>query len=281
MTLHYLRYIFLTCLLIFISSCSISENFSKNLSAAVLNNDDIQTITDGLPAYLILLDSMLEDDPDDVNMLKTSASLTNAYAGVFVTNPDRQKKLLAKAFRLASKAMCLHNEQSCNIQSLKYNQVQSIISNMNKDDISLLYTLGVAWASWIQANTEDWNAIAQIAQVKLIMGKVLELNENHQYAGAHLYMGVLNSLLPPAMGGKPELGKLHFNKAILLSNNKNLMAKVLYARHYARLIFDKELHDKLLNEVLVAEPRVAGMTLSNTVAQKQATELLASSNDYF
>jgi len=210
MNLNYLRYIVITYLLIFISSCSISEQFSKNLSSAVLNNDDIQTIADGLPAYLILIDSMLEDDPEDENMLKTSASLTNAYAGTFVTDLNRQKKLLAKALRLASKAMCLHNEQSCNIQSQKYNQVQAIISNMDEDDIDMLYTLGVAWASWIQANTEDWNAIAQIAQVKLIMSKVLELNENHQHAGAHLYMVVLNSLLPPAMGGKPALGKQHF-----------------------------------------------------------------------
>jgi len=281
MNLYYLRSLFLTCLLIVLSGCSISERFSKNLSSAILNNDDIQTIADGLPAYLILIDSMLEDDPEDKNMLRTSASLTNAYAGTFVTDQIRKKKLLAKALRLSSKAICLHNEQSCNIQFQKYGQVQTIIYNMDEDDIDMLYTLGVAWASWIQANTEDWNAIAQIAQVKLIMGKVLELNESHQHAGAHLYMGVLNSLLPPAMGGKPELGKQHFEKAILLSNNQNLMAKVLYARHYSRLIFDKELHDKLLKDVLAAEPRVTGMTLSNTIAQKQARELLASSNDFF
>jgi len=246
MNFNYACYIFLTCLLISICSCSINERFSKNLSSAVLNNDDIQTIADGLPAYLILIDSILEDDPEDVDMLKTSASLTNAYAGIFVTDHHRQKKLLAKALRLASKALCLQNEQSCNIQSQKYSQAQTIISNMNEDDISTLYTLGVAWASWIQANTEDWNAIAQIAQVKLIMSKVLELNENYQHAGAHLYMGVLNSLLPRAMGGKPELGKQHFEKAIALSNNQNLMTNVLYARHYARFIFDTELHDPLL-----------------------------------
>jgi hypothetical protein len=281
MNIDYRRYTILASLLFIISGCSISERFSKNLTGAVLNNDDIQTIADGLPAYLILIDSMLEDDPEDEDMLRTSASLTNAYAGVFVTSPERQRKLVAKALRLASRAICLHKEESCNIQSQKYDQVQSIISNMDEDDLSMLYTLGVAWASWIQANTENWNAIAQIAQVKLIMSKVLELNENYQNAGAHLYMGVLNSILPPAMGGKPELGKQHFEKAISLSNNKNLMAKVLYAQHYSRLIYDQQLHDKLLKEVLAAKPEVKGMTLSNTVAQKQAKELLASSNDFF
>ena len=59
------------------------------------------------------------------------------------------------------------------------------------------------------------------------------------------------------------------------------MAKVMYARHYARLIFDRALHDRLLNEVLEADPDVTGYALANTLAQKQAKELLESADDYF
>jgi hypothetical protein len=36
-----------------------------------------------------------------------------------------------------------------------------------------------------------------------------------------------------------------------------------------------------LNRVLVADPRQSGYTLLNTLAQRQAAELLASANDYF
>jgi hypothetical protein len=56
---------------------------------------------------------------------------------------------------------------------------------------------------------------------------------------------------------------------------------VLFARHYARLVFDRELHDRLLGEVLDAEPRVPGLTLSNVLAREQARELLAGAEDYF
>lgn len=56
---------------------------------------------------------------------------------------------------------------------------------------------------------------------------------------------------------------------------------VEYARGYARLVYDRELHDSLLNRVLVADPRQSGYTLLNTLAQRQAAELLASANDYF
>ena len=54
-----------------------------------------------------------------------------------------------------------------------------------------------------------------------------------------------------------------------------------FARRYARLVYDKKLHDSLLKEVLAANPAVEGLTLSNVLAQQQARQLLATSNEYF
>ena len=59
------------------------------------------------------------------------------------------------------------------------------------------------------------------------------------------------------------------------------MTKVIFAEQYARLVFDRMLHDELLADVLAADPRVEGMTLTNRVAQLRAQELLAGSGDYF
>ena len=55
----------------------------------------------------------------------------------------------------------------------------------------------------------------------------------------------------------------------------------MFAQMYARLMFDRELHDQLLVEVLEAEPRVDGLTLSNLIAQQQARELLSSGDEFF
>ncbi len=59
------------------------------------------------------------------------------------------------------------------------------------------------------------------------------------------------------------------------------MAKVLLASEYARLTFDRELHDRLCREILEASPEAPGLTLSNTLAQERARRLLDSSDDYF
>jgi hypothetical protein len=83
------------------------------------------------------------------------------------------------------------------------------------------------------------------------------------------------------MGGKPEKGRAHFERSLELSGGHYLMTKVIYAERYARLVFDKELHDRLLQEVIDADPVAAGMTLANTLAQRRAKELLAESDEYF
>jgi hypothetical protein len=59
------------------------------------------------------------------------------------------------------------------------------------------------------------------------------------------------------------------------------MVKVMYAQYYARLMFDRKLHDRLLHEVLDAETHVPEYTLVNTLAQQRARELLKSGEDYF
>jgi len=113
------------------------------------------------------------------------------------------------------------------------------------------------------------------------MLRVVELDESTEDGGAHLYLGVLFTQRPASLGGKPEQAREHFERAIELSQGKNLMAKVYYARQYARLVFDRPLHDRLLGEVVAADPEAPGLTLSNTLAQQQARVLLADADDYF
>ena len=52
--------------------------------------------------------------------------------------------------------------------------------------------------------------------------------------------------------GSPTSRAQHFERALELSGGRDLSIKVEYARRYARLVFDQELHDRLLTEVLNA-----------------------------
>ena len=81
--------------------------------------------------------------------------------------------------------------------------------------------------------------------------------------------------------GKPEEARGHFEKAIAMTDGRDLSAKVEFARGYAKLLYDRELHDRLLNEVLASDPYADRLTLSNVIAQRDAEVLLAEAEDYF
>ncbi len=263
------------------SGCSVKSDMMANLSDTIVNNDDLSMVEAGAPAYLLMIDSLISEDPNSEKMLSTAAQLYTAYADVFVTDTQRSRKMVHKALNYASKAMCISNDDACGLKDKSFEQFQTIIASMDKDDLPYLFSLGNAWASWIMANTNDFNALADISRIEAIMLKVTQLDESYKDGAAFLYLGTLATFLPPALGGKPEQGKRYFEKAIALSEDKNLMAKVMFAKLYAKMTFDRKLHDKLLTEVMNTNPVVPGYTLVNTYAQKQAKQLLDDADDYF
>ncbi len=260
---------------------STTQNLANSLSNGIINNDDLNTVKQGMPAYLLLIDGLIADDPDNVSLLKAGSRLNSTYASIFTDDKQQAKNLTDKAFDFSIRAVCKKKKSACQINSIPFDQFKAVTDTFRKKDIDLLYTLGSTWASRIEAHNDDWNAIAEIGRVQYIMERVVILDEMHESGIAHLYLGTLATLLPPAMGGKPEIGRQHFERAIALSDGKNLMAKVTYAQRYARLLFNRALHDQLLQEVTVSPTEFPGLTLINTLAKRQARELLKTADAYF
>jgi len=271
---------------VFIGACSsvmssVTESLAENLATAILDNPDLDMVRDGAPAYLILIDGLLAQSPDSVSLLSQAAMLNSAYAAAFVAEPERSAMMHDKALGFAEKAVCKGIADACGLRVRKYSDYEAWLSGLKPRHVPLIYRLGTSWAGWIQAHSEDFAAIAELGRVKALMSRVIELDEAFDHGGAHLYMGVFETLLPPGLGGKPELGRRHFERALALSDGRHMLTKVMFAEQYARLVFDRELHDQLLNEVLATDPLVPGLTLMNVVARQQAAVLLESADAYF
>jgi hypothetical protein len=260
---------------------SATTRLAESLSSAILNQNDLETVRDGAPAYLLLIDGLIQDDRDNVQLLLTGAKLYSAYASAFVEDSPRARRMTTRARDYALRALCRQSAETCGIATRSYDRFVAQIKLLERSDVSALYTLGTTWAGWIQASSDDWNAIADLPKVKVIMQRVIELDEQFDRGGAHLYLGVLLTLQPPALGGKPAEAREHFERAIELSGEHDLMAKVLFARHYTRLMFDRKLHDRLLQDVLSADSVEPDLTLRNTIAKEEARRLLATSEEYF
>ncbi len=257
------------------------QDFADNLSQTILSSDDPETVNKALPAYLLLVSSMIRSEPDNVDLLDTGAKLYGAYASVFV-EPGNSKKALAKhAFDYASRGMCLRYPPSCHVQNLSFDEYKHFLKKFDASQVRSLFLFASTWAGVIEADSGNWNKIAELPRVKASIQRVLELDGDIDDGNAHVYMAVLDTLLPPALGGKPAQAKKYFEQAIAISHGRNLMAKVLYAEKYARLLFKRKLHDRLLNEVVAAKIKNNDNRLINTLAKQKAVELLKTANDYF
>jgi len=258
-----------------------TSSMAANISAAVLDQQDTGIVRDGGPAYLIAIDGMIQGDPESTTLLLAGARLYAAYASAFVSEPKRLQHLTDRARVYGERALCIQRASLCHPRDLPFDAFERALAETDEDDVPALFGSASAWATWIQANSGDWNAIADIPKVQGMMERIVALDSAYESGTAHLYLGVLYTLRPESMGGKPERGRRHFEASIELSGGRNLTAKVLFARQYARLVFDRALHDRLLEEVVASDPDAAGFTLGNVLAQEEAITLLAEADEYF
>jgi hypothetical protein len=170
---------------------------------------------------------------------------------------------------------------SCNWPDLNYDDFVATLDGLTARHAEVLYTYGFASLAFLRAHSSDWNSLAELPEIEALLNRYLVIAGDAVDPGVHTYMGILLTLRPPALGGKPEEARVHFEKAIALSNDRDLSAKVEFARGYAKLLYDRDLHDQLLGEVMTADPYADGLTLSNIMAKEQAAVMLAEADNYF
>ncbi|MBA59497.1 MAG: hypothetical protein CMQ40_10045 [Gammaproteobacteria bacterium] len=268
----------------FVSGCSnlfsgVASQLADGLSHSILNSRDVATVREGVPAFLLMIDGLIKSGVQTPEILISAADLNGSFS-VLIEDRERLKILSSKAMNYSEQAACMSKSALCNARLLDFSEFEKVVSGLSEKDISSAYSLGVSWVGRLQANSDDWTVIAELNRAKLLMERVIEIDENYQNGRAHLYLGGIETLLPALLGGRPEKGRLHFERAIEI-DNRFLLSKVIYAEEYARLVFDQELHDRLLNQVLSADPIEEGITLSNQIAQEKARFLLETSSDYF
>ncbi len=260
---------------------SAATGLTDNLSAAILNQDDPEIVRIGAPSYLLLLDSFVEGSPDNPDILAATAMLYATYGVVFADDETRAAKLTSRARSYALRAMCEIYSPACHWPDATYDEFMATLEGVGARHAEFLYTYGFASIAFLTAHSSDWNSLAELPQVEALFTHYLNISGDEVNGSVYTFMGVLLTLRPPALGGEPERAREFFEKGIAESGGHDLSVKVEYAKGYAKLLYDRELHDQLLNEVLEADPYHDGFVLTNVMAQEEAATLLAEADDYF
>lgn len=260
------------------STAMLLEDISKSAN----KQSDLRVIREGMPAYLMLIDGMVEAVPNNARLLITAAQAYASFASAFIEDADKNyaRVLFAKA-----KGYSL---QALEIRGLKdpvtsaFNEFEAAVNRLGKDDVPYLFWTGTCWGSWIRLNLGSIAAVAELPRVEALMKRVLKLDEQFYYGGPHLFMGILFASRPQIAGGDLNKARYHFKKALAFSQDVFLMTRVYFATHYARKTLDRELFTASLQKVLdTPADTVAQLTLLNTVAHQKAQELLAQADDFF
>ncbi|HVP76702.1 MAG TPA: TRAP transporter TatT component family protein [Thermodesulfobacteriota bacterium] len=281
---------FCFCLLFLFSACVSSKKLTVGTTAILLEGvakasakqSDLRILREGTPAYLMLIDGMIQTWPDNKRLLIAGAQSYSSFASLFVEDQDKE---YANLLYEKAKQYALRSLERTGFQD----PVQRPFDNFNlglkrlkKKDVPILFWTATCWANCIRLNLESMEAISELPRVEAMMKRVLELDEGFYYGGAHLFMGIWYASRPKIAGGDLKKAQAHFLRALDLGQRKFLMADVYYASYYARKSEDKELFIATLQKVLEMPAATRpDLVLANTVAKKQAKELLSHVEEYF
>lgn len=151
-----------------------------------------------------------------------------------------------------------------------------------KEAVPAMYWYAAALGRWSRASGIA-KLIANKDNVKATMQTVTELSREYFHGGPDRYWGGFYAVAPPAFGGDIAKSKVHFEKSLELAPHY-LGTRVLMADAYAchGKIDDKALFDRLIDEVLSADPTaVPELEPENRVEQAKASAMKAKGFDDF
>lgn len=284
-----LKFVLFGCVYtILLSGCAskiklaLAGSFIQDVAQATARHDDLSLAVQAAPTYLLLLEGLLIRNPHEPRLLMATAQAYTAYAVLIEWDePERARSLYRRARTYGLKALS-QKKKVAPLLDAPYNEFTQITQHLDKGDIPLVFWAASSWGAWISVSTGSMSALAELPKVILLMEWVLEHDETYQFGSPHLFLGLYHAALPPALGGQPEKARFHFERALEISEGKNLMSLVLMAKYYARQIFDRELYISLLQQALDTPVDVmTDLTLQNVAAQRQARQLLEETDDFF
>ncbi|MCX5806658.1 MAG: TRAP transporter TatT component family protein [Proteobacteria bacterium] len=254
----------------------------EGVAKSAFQQSDLKLVREGIPAYLMLMDGMIESVPDNEQLLINAAQTYSSFASAFMeeTDPEYAKLLYRKARYYSLRSLEIRGFKDP-AQSL-FDDFGEDVKNCGKKDVPYLFWAATSWGNWIKLNLDSMEALAELPRVELMMKKVLELDEGFYYGGPHIFMGIWFASWPKDAGGDLKKAQKHFQKALQIGQGKFLMTYVYYANFYARQILDKDLFVSTLQKVLDAPVDILPeITLLNAVARKKAEDLLHHKEEIF
>ncbi len=258
------------------------DSLFDNTVAALMKEGDLQFAESAIAGDMKLLEGVVESDPTNVKYLQLACMGYASYALAFAEDvPARALLFYSRALSYGERGLIARGIPMSAFAS-DAATMRSALVKLGKGDVPLVFWTANAWGNAINLQQDEPDAIAAIPTANALMEWVRDREPDFFYGGASLYFGVYYGSYPPALGGRPDLAKENFDRAMAAGRGRFLMTDVLYARTYAVGTQNQPLFQELLTRVVEAPPDLLPeQRLANAVAQKRARQLLARVEELF
>jgi len=261
---------------------------------------DYQSAGQAAANGILQLEGLHRVSPGNEILTLTLAQAYIAYAfgwvmdeqeeATLVMDYERADRAQQRAFLMYTRAQrlmfSLLRERDENIEKKLYGDPDALLTYLRQefddaeDDIEIVFWTAVAWGSAI-TNAPSVDALVDFSAVKMFARHAMELDEKYENAGALALLGGLEASYPEQLGGDWKKGRAYFERAIELSDRRNHLHHINFARTYAVNVQDKQLFLTLVNEVIEAGDQGDPVRLSNKVARRRAERYLVHLGEWF
>jgi predicted anti-sigma-YlaC factor YlaD len=272
---------------------SLGKSLSEG-SATFARDDDPDLVWAAVPFGLKTIESLLDEEPRDEDLLLAAASGFTQYAfGSLQQDADlAEASDLARATALRERARKLYRRAlDYGLRGLEVDfpgfraalraDAPAALAKVPKQHVPLLYWTATAWALAIGLKVDDAELSADQDLPPAMMRRALELDEAWSHGSIHDFFITWEGS-HASVGGSYDRAREHYERAVSLSNGLRAWPMVRFAESVAVPRQDRKAFEDALRRALAVP--VGGLrddTLANVLAQRRARWLLARAGELF
>jgi predicted anti-sigma-YlaC factor YlaD len=304
-TMHKPRIAFLLCALALVpGSCSLNKvavnlvanTLSSGDSTVFTGEEDPQLVADALPFAMKLYESLLEQTPENEDLLLTTGSIFTMYANAFVQTPasmlpeseyERQQQMLERAKKLYLRGRgyllrALELRYPGFGEYLKAGDLEQALAPTEIEDVSLLFWTAASWLGAFSTDTFDMELLLNLSKPIALLNRALELDDAWSDGMIHDTLISIYGSLPAAMGGSQEKARYHFEKAVEYSKGLSPSPYVALAGTVSVANQDAKEFKQLLTQAIAINPDDnPDNRLQILLSQEKARWMLDHIEDFF
>ena len=287
-------------LVIFLGSCS-PKNYILNqfdgvfdsIETVYLTDDDPQLVKESFPFNLKIIEILLDQSPDDRDMLLTALSSFTMYSYGFVMEDAEKiseddyregKEVYNRANNLFKRSL----QYGSHGMELKYPEFTNWLEKRDVDnpfvveDISYLYWLSVTYGGLISSSNGNPIYVVDLPKVGWLLEKSMELDES--WNNGVLYSAMISFTMsrPDAVKNREQLAREYFDKAVQASSGEDCSIFARFAESVCIKNQNREEFVENLNYALNFNvDDVKDLRLTNTMAQSRAKWLMGRIDELF